>query len=144
MLRLPLSLLDPDVVEDYCVGDQVGIRITDEFVVLDLTSEDKPGDWVGAGRRAVGHRRCPCGSSKTALRPSAWSCCADSATSMPPMPLWHPAGLSRTCSTARPTSRRAGTRRPGAGVTVRVVLERLGGEGAVTITQVSYCTPGCN
>ncbi|MDT5322875.1 MAG: hypothetical protein QOF25_27 [Mycobacterium sp.] len=68
MLRFPLSLLDPDVVEDYCVGDQVGIRITDEFVVLDLTSEDKPGDWVGAGRRAVGHRRCPCGSSKTALR----------------------------------------------------------------------------
>jgi len=44
MFRLPCDLLDPDVVEDYCAGDQVDIWISDEFVVLDLTSEDHAGD----------------------------------------------------------------------------------------------------
>jgi hypothetical protein len=44
MFRLPCGLLDPDVVEDYCVGDQVDIWIADEFVVLDLTSEDHTGE----------------------------------------------------------------------------------------------------
>lgn len=46
MLRLPVSVLDPETVEDYCVGDQVSAQFTDEFVVLDLTSEDEPGDWA--------------------------------------------------------------------------------------------------
>jgi hypothetical protein len=45
MLRLPLSLLDPDVVEDYCVGDHVSAWTTGNSVVLDLTSDDEPGDW---------------------------------------------------------------------------------------------------
>ncbi|WP_158889250.1 hypothetical protein [Amycolatopsis anabasis] len=40
MLRLPCALLDPAVVEDYCVGDQVSARVAGEFVVLDLNSED--------------------------------------------------------------------------------------------------------
>jgi hypothetical protein len=44
MFRLPCGLLDPDVVEDYCVDDQVDAWIADEFVVLDLTSEDDTGE----------------------------------------------------------------------------------------------------
>ncbi|MGB3442364.1 MAG: hypothetical protein WBA97_26785 [Actinophytocola sp.] len=40
MFRLPCDLLDPGVVETYCVGDQVSARGTAEFVVLDFTSED--------------------------------------------------------------------------------------------------------
>jgi hypothetical protein len=44
MFRLPCDLLDPDVVEDYCVGDQVDAWIADEFVVLDLISEDHTGE----------------------------------------------------------------------------------------------------
>jgi hypothetical protein len=44
MFRLPCDLLDPDVVEAYCAGDQVDAWISDEFVVLDLTSEDHTGE----------------------------------------------------------------------------------------------------
>jgi hypothetical protein len=29
MFRLPCDLLDPDVVEDYCVGDQVSAWVAD-------------------------------------------------------------------------------------------------------------------
>jgi hypothetical protein len=45
MLRLPRRLLDLDVAEDYCVGDQVTAWTTGEFLVLDLTSEDEAGEW---------------------------------------------------------------------------------------------------
>jgi hypothetical protein len=45
MFRLPCDLLDPDVVEDYCVDDQVSAWVTDEFIVLDLTSEDHAGEF---------------------------------------------------------------------------------------------------
>jgi hypothetical protein len=45
MLRLPGDLLDPDVVEEYCVGEQVSARVTDEFIVLDFTSEDHAGEF---------------------------------------------------------------------------------------------------
>lgn len=45
MLRLPGDLLDRDVVEDYCVGEQLGARVTAGFIVLDLTSEDDAGDF---------------------------------------------------------------------------------------------------
>jgi hypothetical protein len=45
MVRLPRDLLDPDVVEDYCVGDQVSARATDEFIVLELISEDHAGEF---------------------------------------------------------------------------------------------------
>jgi hypothetical protein len=46
MFRLPLTLLDPDVVEDYCVDDQVSAWTTDEHIVLDLTSQEEEADWV--------------------------------------------------------------------------------------------------
>jgi hypothetical protein len=45
MFRLPCDLLDPDVVKDYCVGDQVSAWVADEFVVLDFTSEDHAGEF---------------------------------------------------------------------------------------------------
>jgi hypothetical protein len=45
MLRLPHELLDIDVAEDHCVGDQVTVWTTGEFLVLDMTSEDDSGDW---------------------------------------------------------------------------------------------------
>ena len=45
MFRLPCDLLDPDAVEGYCVGDQVSAWVTEEFVVLDFTSEDEAGDF---------------------------------------------------------------------------------------------------
>jgi hypothetical protein len=45
MFRLPCDLLDPGVVEDYCVGDQVSAWVTGEFVVLDFTSEDHAGEF---------------------------------------------------------------------------------------------------
>ncbi len=44
MFRLPTDLLDPEVVEDYSVGDQLSAWVTDEFIVLDLTSEDHSGE----------------------------------------------------------------------------------------------------
>lgn len=45
MLRLPRSLLDIDVAEGYCVGDQVVAWTAGEFLLLDLTSEDESGEW---------------------------------------------------------------------------------------------------
>jgi hypothetical protein len=45
MFRLPCDLLDPAVVEDYCVDDQVSAWVTDEFIVLDFTSEDHAGEF---------------------------------------------------------------------------------------------------
>ncbi len=45
MFRLPCDLLDPDVVEDYCVDGQVDAWSTGEFVVLDVTSEDHAGEF---------------------------------------------------------------------------------------------------
>ena len=45
MLRLPGDLLDPDVVEEYCVDEQLSARVTDEFIVLDLTSQDHAGEF---------------------------------------------------------------------------------------------------
>ncbi|WP_342661329.1 hypothetical protein Rruber_05079 (plasmid) [Rhodococcus ruber] len=45
MLRLPRGRLDTDVARDYCVGDCVSAWATDEFLILDLTSEDEDGDW---------------------------------------------------------------------------------------------------
>ena len=45
MFRLPGDLLDPDVVEDYCVDDQLSAWVTGEFIVLDFTSEDDAGEF---------------------------------------------------------------------------------------------------
>ncbi|GAB3433855.1 hypothetical protein [Actinophytocola sediminis] len=44
MFRLPSDLLDPDVVADYCVDDQLNAWVANEFVVLELTSEDDSGE----------------------------------------------------------------------------------------------------
>jgi hypothetical protein len=46
MLRLPRTLLDPDIVEEYCVADQVSAWTTDEHIVLDLTSQEEEAHWV--------------------------------------------------------------------------------------------------
>jgi hypothetical protein len=45
MFRLPCDLLDPDVVEDYCVGDAASAWVTGEFIVLDISSEDHAGEF---------------------------------------------------------------------------------------------------
>lgn len=45
MFRLPCDLLDPDVVEDYCVGDEASACVTGEFIVLELISEDHAGEF---------------------------------------------------------------------------------------------------
>jgi hypothetical protein len=45
ILRLPCGLLDPDVVEEYCVNEQLSAWVTDEFIVLDFTSEDHAGEF---------------------------------------------------------------------------------------------------
>jgi hypothetical protein len=44
MLRLPRNLLDIDVAEDRCVGDQVTLWTTGKCLVLDMTSEDDSSD----------------------------------------------------------------------------------------------------
>jgi len=46
MLRLPRTLLDPKIAEQYCVDDQVSMSTTRDYVILDLTSEDEAGEWV--------------------------------------------------------------------------------------------------
>ena len=45
MLRLPGDLLDSDVLDDYCIDDQLSAWTTDEFVVLDFLSEDDAGEF---------------------------------------------------------------------------------------------------
>lgn len=46
MLRLPRKLLDLDVAEQYCVGEQVTAWRTANHLIVDLSSEDDAGDWV--------------------------------------------------------------------------------------------------
>ncbi|WP_433375886.1 hypothetical protein [Streptosporangium sp. CA-115845] len=45
MLRLPRTLLDQDVAERYCVGDQVTAWVSGKHLVLELTSDDESGEW---------------------------------------------------------------------------------------------------
>jgi hypothetical protein len=45
MLRLPIDLLDPEIVEDYCDDERMRAWVSDEFVVLDFTSEDDAGEF---------------------------------------------------------------------------------------------------
>jgi hypothetical protein len=45
MFRLPCDLLNPDVVEDYRVDDQMSAWVTDKFIVLAFTSEDEAGEF---------------------------------------------------------------------------------------------------
>lgn len=44
MFRLPRTLLDPGLAEQYCVDPQVSVCATSDHVILDMTSEDEPGD----------------------------------------------------------------------------------------------------
>ncbi len=44
MLRLPRALLDPELVRQYCVDDQVTVSAAGEHVIIELTSEDDPDD----------------------------------------------------------------------------------------------------
>ncbi len=53
MLRFPRTLLDPDVAEQYCVGDQVTAWTAGEFIVLDLASEDDSDEWVEDAERSL-------------------------------------------------------------------------------------------
>jgi len=46
MLRLPRTLLDPEIAGQYCVDGQVGMSTTRDYVILDLASEDEAGEWV--------------------------------------------------------------------------------------------------
>jgi len=45
MFRLPRTLLDPEVAEQYCVDPQVSLSATGDHVILDMTSEDESGYW---------------------------------------------------------------------------------------------------
>ncbi len=45
MFRLPRTLLDPEVAEQYCVDPQVSVSATGDHVILDMTSEDESGYW---------------------------------------------------------------------------------------------------
>ena len=46
MFRFPHTLLELDVAEQYCVSDQVTAWTANEYIVLDLASEDDSGEWV--------------------------------------------------------------------------------------------------
>ena len=45
MFRLPRTLLDPGVAEQYCVDPQVSVSATHDHVILNMTSEDEAGCW---------------------------------------------------------------------------------------------------
>ncbi|SNT62794.1 hypothetical protein SAMN05443665_10783 [Actinomadura meyerae] len=46
MLRVPRTLLPLKVAERYCIDPYVTAEVSDEHLILDLTSEDEGGDWI--------------------------------------------------------------------------------------------------
>jgi hypothetical protein len=50
--RVPSRLLDLSTAQRYCVGDAASERVSREYVVIDLVSEDEGDDfdWGGEGR----------------------------------------------------------------------------------------------
>lgn len=46
MFRFPRTLLDLDVAEQYCPSDRMRAWTAEEFIVLDMASEDDSGEWV--------------------------------------------------------------------------------------------------
>lgn len=46
MFRLPRTLLDLEVAEQYCVGDCVTAEPSGRNIILSFSSEDESGDWV--------------------------------------------------------------------------------------------------
>jgi hypothetical protein len=57
MFRMPCDLLDPDVVKNCCVDDEVSAWVTNEFILLDSTGEDHACEVVGCQGVAVGDNR---------------------------------------------------------------------------------------
>jgi hypothetical protein len=45
MLRLPRTILDPEIAEQYCAGDQTTVSVDGEHVIIEMVSEDESGDW---------------------------------------------------------------------------------------------------
>ncbi|NUT94897.1 MAG: hypothetical protein HOY78_23030 [Saccharothrix sp.] len=45
MFRLPGNLLDPDVVDEYCVDDRVSAWTTDDSIVLDIIIDDETNEF---------------------------------------------------------------------------------------------------
>jgi hypothetical protein len=46
MLRVPRTLLSPEIAEQYSVDGHVGVMATSGSVIVDLVSEDDSGEWV--------------------------------------------------------------------------------------------------
>jgi hypothetical protein len=46
MFRFPQTLLELNLAEQYCISDQVRAWTANEYIVLDLASEDDSGEWV--------------------------------------------------------------------------------------------------
>jgi hypothetical protein len=45
MFRLPRTLLDPELAEQYCIDRQVSVSAASDHVILDMTSDDESGYW---------------------------------------------------------------------------------------------------
>jgi hypothetical protein len=71
MFRLPRTLLDPEVAEQYCVDPQVTVSATADHVILDMTSEDESSDWE---EDLAGRRRRRSGGSVCLGGRSTWIC----------------------------------------------------------------------
>ncbi len=54
ILRLPARLVDPKVVQRYCLGDAVSAWTTNDHVVVAAVSEDEEGDFEWGGEGVLG------------------------------------------------------------------------------------------
>ncbi|MFC7643869.1 hypothetical protein ACFQX6_26195 [Streptosporangium lutulentum] len=90
MFRLPRTLLDLDVAERYCVGEQVTAWVSGEHLILDLSSEDESDEWDEGAEdslSAIVAVRAELGAATCGL--STWPGCRPSA----------PGSVTRTPST---------------------------------------------
>lgn len=53
MLRLPRTLLGPEIARQYCVDGHVHLSTTADFVIVDLTSEDRSGGLVEGAENSL-------------------------------------------------------------------------------------------
>lgn len=53
MLRLPRSVFDLEVAEQFCLGDQVSAWTTSKHVILDLATEDDVAEWDDSAQSAL-------------------------------------------------------------------------------------------
>jgi hypothetical protein len=78
MLRLPRTLLDPEIAGRYCVDGRVSISTTHDYVILDLTSEDEAGEWVEDAEESLSttnagiSRRYPRPGRRSVVWPRPW------------------------------------------------------------------------